>query len=552
MDAVGRLGERLRSRFLATADGCPLKRLVLLALAMRLAMLVAMAVSGFVVPSHHPETVAYFELRTNSTCFAQAGSYCACGRDCQWEDTSSTCARDHGRSNLLQRYWYPFILTPLTRWDAARFLRLANQWQLYRPRFEGFTERCWPHAETTICNSPFTESEQAHVFLPVWPATIQASADLLQASVPGWLLPSTCEQLLTLAAWWAAVFWFVTAMVALYTATWHVAAAAGANDPSILAARTALLFIVNPASVFFSTAYSEAMFAAVVFLGSAAAAVALRYRPAMLLAIACWWAATNVRSNGSLYFAYLLAYGWGWSLQARSIGLKILGMLATLGLTAALAVSTMGWYNYRGYLRHCEGDQVPEWCQYGPKFNLYAYVQRHYWDVGFLRYYRVKQIPNFLLAAPVLLLGAAGALCWIAHSWSLFCDKGHVRPTRIVVWAGHALQEFARIPSGLRAAKNSNESLVVGPLEPSGDSEVLVKSPLLLGHYAVLGASTLLGLTIAHVQISTRMLASTSPALYWYMVDLISRQPRGGLVLVYCLVYIVLGVLMHPNWLPWT
>ena len=74
--------------------------------------------------------------------------------------------------------------------------------------------------------------------------------------------------------------------------------------------------------------------------------------------------------------------------------------------------------------------------------------------------------------------------------------------------------------------------------------DALLGSPLVLGFYAVLAASTMLGLTIAHVQISTRLICSSCPALYWYLAVVIERSDSqrffpGGEVVLLCAT--------HPN-----
>ena len=49
------------------------------------------------------------------------------------------------------------------------------------------------------------------------------------------------------------------------------------------------------------------------------------------------------------------------------------------------------------------GDEPSEWCQYEPPV-AYSYIQRVYWDNGFLTYWEAKQLPNFILAAPAVVM----------------------------------------------------------------------------------------------------------------------------------------------------
>mgnify|MGYP002050440369 CR=1 FL=1 len=57
--------------------------------------------------------------------------------------------------------------------------------------------------------------------------------------------------------------------------------------------------------------------------------------------------------------------------------------------------------NHRGSraARIATRDAAPAWCRERVP-SIYAHVQRTYWNVGFLRYYELKQLPNFALAAP--------------------------------------------------------------------------------------------------------------------------------------------------------
>ncbi|CAN0577636.1 unnamed protein product, partial [Ectocarpus sp. 12 AP-2014] len=52
-------------------------------------------------------------------------------------------------------------------------------------------------------------------------------------------------------------------------------------------------------------------------------------------------------------------------------------------------------------------EHLHPWCAWRVP-SVYAHVQSTYWNVGAFRYYQWKQIPNFLLAAPALILTAHG------------------------------------------------------------------------------------------------------------------------------------------------
>ena len=159
------------------------------------------------------------------------------------------------------------------------------------------------------------------------------------------------------------------------------------------------------------------------------------------------------------------------------------------------------------YARHPQ-----PWCGVWRPFpNVYAYVQEHYWNVGFLRYYTLQQLPNFLLAAPVLAASTYAAV--------------------------HAFETLRARRSA--AAEDVTEGGLYGTRARP--------------HLATWWVMTLVAATVMHVQVATRFL-SVCPALYWFAVDEGRRRGAGvqRWICIYCITFALLGTLMFPTFYPWT
>jgi hypothetical protein len=53
------------------------------------------------------------------------------------------------------------------------------------------------------------------------------------------------------------------------------------------------------------------------------------------------------------------------------------------------------------------------------------------------------------------------------------------------------------------------------------------------------------------LQVSTRLLCSSCPVLFWWLADLWRRR-RPAWLWAYCLGYAAIGSLLFANHLPWT
>ena len=163
--------------------------------------------------------------------------------------------------------------------------------------------------------------------------------------------------------------------------------------------------------------------------------------------------------------------------------------------------------------------------------NIYSTIQSKYWGVGLFKYYTFNQLPNFILAAPVLTVAAAS----VAAS---------VRGSTV----------DANLPVVLT-------SLLRFPIQHS-ESQRRVTA-----YAAHLSLMLLICLTALHVQVSTRFL-SASPLLYWHMAELIlkdlsplshqsSTSPASAgwttqLLIVWLLVFNLVGTTLYSTFLPWT
>lgn len=395
----------------------------------------------------------------------------------------------------------------LRRWDAHHHLHIAEHGYTY---------------------------EQSLAFYPLFPAAVHLIARLLHTGCFLHHLVSFRELLLCVAVA-LNTFAFVRASQSLYRLTELV------HHNAKLARHAQLLFTFNPATIFFVAPYTESLFAWLTF-ATMERCQRKRYAAAALplcLSIAC-------RSNGTLNCGFVLFHVLN-DVLAQPAGLvRHLSKLATAAAASAAAFAAVQYHQYQRFcVAAADVLMTPAVREYGERSGFvlagefaransswchgtvpmaYAYVQSHYWRVGLFAYYQWRQWPNFLLAAPVLWVFARGV-------------RRYGRRQLREVCGGQPLHVFAL----LRHQRTVDQRLLVYVV-----------------HAAVL---TLVCVGFVHIQVSTRLLASASPCLYWFCA---LRWEGGGVFRLGRFVrenralsawfggYLVVGTVLFSNHLPWT
>ncbi|XP_025198747.1 GPI mannosyltransferase 2-like [Melanaphis sacchari] len=293
-----------------------------------------------------------------------------------------------------------------------------------------------------------------------------------------------------------------------------------------MAYNSTVLFCFNPASVFFSAPYSESLFVFTVFYGMYHIACENIWKSSLLFG----FSVLN-RSNGLLNVGFLLYYMIRSAVIKRKISFKCL-------IGVCFVFACFGLFQVYGYYKFCTLQEhtldpnvidyaitnnlimpnnisVPLWC--GVRIP-YSYVQEKYWkNIGFLSYFQFKQIPNFLLASPCIFL-------LLKYGFEYFYNNN-------IIYLG------------LRKRDRPDFVYVV--------------------HSTFL---TIFCLFCIHVQVTTRMLASSSPVFYWacsnyYKFPLnfnkitynrIIYNFKSKLVTLYFFTYFIVGTALFVNFLPFT
>ncbi|KAJ9215279.1 CAZyme family GT76 [Paecilomyces variotii] len=379
------------------------------------------------------------------------------------EPNTSDSATCFGHSGL------PSILLRFVRWDSIYFLRVAERGYLFEQ------EWAWGYGYTkllSILTSAFHRMDE-----------MGGAAKIAVVGVG------------------LSHFTHFLSVLALYGLTKKAFGTEKISEKAFCFL-SALLHIITPAGAFLSAPYAEALFSLLNFAGFYLYASALHNdRPGksasrdaqLLLAASSFATATTVRSNGIIsgsLFAYdcvVLLF----QILSRGVSVEAVHRLIITILGGIIVALGMILPQYVAYTSYCAAETLPRpWCQRLIP-SIYTWVQSEYWNVGFLRYWTLSNLPLFCLAAPML------AILMLSSVWSF--------------------KTFARATEkGVANGGNGHKESI--------KQKVLLRLAIPQALLAVAA------LTSYHVQIINRI-SSGYPLWYWYIVAHVLeayRSPKSG------------------------
>ncbi|KAI7816542.1 GPI mannosyltransferase 2 [Gamsiella multidivaricata] len=348
--------------------------------------------------------------------------------------------------------------------------------------------------------------EQEHAFFPLLPVLMRLVSNTVLAPLSS--LFSYTQQLV-LAGILVSNVSFIAASVQLYRLTHTL------FGQERFAFLTAILYILTPSGIFMSAIYTESPFAALSFTGMLFAA-----RRQYLLAAVVWSISCTARSNGVLYPGFFI-----YDLVVR-MDLKAPMMSNIKALLKTTVLCLINWAGFLsvqgyGYALYCSNKtsmlEARPWCE-STVPSIYTFVQDFYWNVGFLRYYEMKQIPNFLMAAPMITLSAAGIFCYASYDLQRLFSLG----------------------------RSSNKASKDRPMPPFLS---LATFPYIVLWTALLFSA----ITTMHIQIITRAF-SCVPPVYWFAAHQFEEGAPGAgwskSITTFFVMYGLIGIILFANFFP--
>lgn len=422
------------------------------------------------------------------------------------------------------------------------------------------------------------EYEQSYAFLPFLPLCMR----FLSKTVFAPLVPLMgYRAVLALSGYILNNIAFVFAALFLYKLTLIV------FKDSKAALRATALFCFNPASIFYSSIYSESLFSLLSFAGVYYFLSGVNWKALLLFALS-----GAARSNGVINAGFFLFQAMHHSYDAffqQNQTLLALQVLIVACLRSVCVFIPFFIFQLYGFLNICHGEPSSKgsrpWCNARVPY-LYGFIQSHYWEVGFLRYFQLKQLPNFLLASPMLLLGMSSIIAYAKQNYHFLLSLGfqvsYVEKETAAVFyfvqRRKLLNETAvlreELPNPSTSSSTSKNLLIRNRTKKnkyldiqatanvaqaneatSSQMEQGFFSSLMIPFILQLGFMVAVASFVMHVEVATRFL-SVNPLIYWYTAYVMGSSPNGfklGYVLwAVFLSYLFFGSLLFSNFYPFT
>ncbi|VDK74909.1 unnamed protein product, partial [Litomosoides sigmodontis] len=441
-------------------------------------------------------------------------------------------------------HWIITAFGGLTRWDAVHFLHIAQYGYTY---------------------------ENNLAFFPLFPTLIYSLTVIWSWAIP-FIHFST-----------AVIFTAITVNFMAFALSGQLlyALMLSLTKSTKLALLACLVFTLNPASVFFSAAYSESVYMLLTFCGlftlyAYPSPSFMRY----IIAAVFFSFAFATRSNGIFNFGYIIfqlvvetIYSMAlrkfiWECDCGTVLLKLFRFVMIIMICWGIFGSQVISHGSRMHHYFCSQNMtysrtkvMPDvvyqyalqtklvlphdlknlsWCSKGrnmlyPIPSFYKHIQEKYWQVEPFGYWKLTKLPCFVMAAPAIFVVLYG---------SLF--------------------EFNR----LRAVHGSLFGVVLGTFHDTNSTLPFIIHAMVL---------TILALVLYNVEVLTRILFSSSPFVYLVIARYMDRRTplvtlddvqyptvlpfftnfsrshwMHAMLLCYLLGYFYIGTLLHVNWLPFT